>query len=184
MHILPDSWNELLDWLYSTPAAAMSEHMQSARLVTHFHAEVCNGGLHNYLLHEPNRYPHAELVRSFERISGKAAADIIREGLVLLKRPDPTANLPKDAVRAMLVAGDSVSRGADLAKTLKNIASVWPDISKSVASQAYQAAVAEVIYFEPWEALDRRYFEQGDGVLVDVSQFAETFAAEWRVQAN
>nr|WP_295781368.1 hypothetical protein [Rhodoferax sp.] len=184
MHYLPDSWNELLDWLYSTPKTAMSEHMQSAKLVTLFHGDVCNGGLYDKLEHETDQYPHAELVRSFKRICGEAANDIIREGLVLLNRPDPAANLSEDARRALSVAVDSISRGADLAKTLKNIASVWPGISRGAGTLAYQAAVAEVIYFEPWEALDRRYFEQGDGVLVEVSRYAEAYAEEWHSQGN
>lgn len=121
----PDRWNDLLGWLYATPKDAMSVHLKAARQVTLFHGEVCNGGLHDKLAHRDDEYPHAELVWSYERICGEPAASLIREGLELLKRPAPTADLPKEAQGAFVVAIDSISRGHSLQATIEVIESVF-----------------------------------------------------------
>jgi hypothetical protein len=111
-----DRWNDLLNWLYSTPKDAMSVHLWAARQVTLFHGEVCNGGLYDKLAYRDDEYPHAELVWSYERVCGESAAALIREGLELLKRPDPTTGFPQEANGAFSIAVDSVSRGHSLGK--------------------------------------------------------------------
>lgn len=180
MDSLPDSWNDLLDWLYSKPMAEMSHAMRAARQVTLFHGEVCNGGLYDKLAYRNDEYPHADLVSSFERICGNPTAAIIRDGLKLLELPCPSAKLPDDARGAFFVSVDSVSRGANLDQTLEHIESVFPECPENLRVIAYETAVANARHFVPWEALDKRYFEIGDGVLMDVATYADAFKAEWK----
>ncbi len=181
MNNLPESWDDLVHWVFTTPEAPVSENMRVARLVMQFHCDAINGGICS-LLHDDSSYPHAELVQGFRTICGEAASNLIQEGVDLVRRPNPRANLPKDVDRALLVANDSVSKGADLSKTLKDIASVWPEISSSAGTQAYHAAVAYEIYLEPFVDLNRRYFEVCDNFEVDITRYADAFAAEWRSQ--
>jgi hypothetical protein len=180
MHTEYDRWNDLIGWLYETPKESMSVHMKAARQVTLFHGEVCNGGLYDKLAYRDDEYPHAELVWSYERICGEPTAALIREGLGLLRRPSPVAELPEEANGAFSIAVDSVSRKHDLETALGVIGSVFPNCPRDLQVLAYEAAVANAHHFEPWDELDSRYFAVGDKIIFEqVLRYAESFSAEW-----
>jgi hypothetical protein len=163
----------------------MSVHMKAARQVTLFHGEVCNGGLHDKLAYRDDEYPHAELVWSYERICGEPTTTLIREGLELLLRPSPVADLPEEARGAFSIAIDSVARKYDLDTALGVIESVFPNCPRHLQVLAYETAVADAHHFEPWNELDSKYFAIGDKVIfADVLRYAESFSAEWSSRSH
>lgn len=182
MDFLPDTWNELLDWLCATPRSEMSEHMWAARQVTLFHGEVCNGGLYDKLAYGQDEYPHGEILSSYAAVCDEATVEILREGLLLLARPSPDRLLPDEARGAYAVATDQVSRGAPPPEALQRIESALPECPGPLRALAYQIACENVRHFALWETLDATYFAIGDRVLVQVAKYAESFQSEWQRQ--
>jgi hypothetical protein len=179
LQLLPETWNELLDFLYGTPRAKMSTTLWAARQVLLFHGEVCNGGLYDKLANRQEEYPHAELLSSYLLVCGESLTEILREALVLLARPNPNADFPANRFAALCIAGDAVSRGQSREQTMESIREYDPCCPEKFRAAAYEAAVLELQHFVPWDELDQKYFNFDEVLCGQVASYAEAFKAEW-----
>ena len=83
MDLLPDWWNDLVEWFMRREPNSLSMQMRKARLVWRFCNEVNSGGIADLLWYQQSEFPHVELTNSIIEVCGHPYEHLIKEAVSL-----------------------------------------------------------------------------------------------------